>query len=103
MINLHEIRYVRLGTRNLDAATEYATRILGLQQVRREDKSVYFRSDSRDHTLVYTEGDPKQHSTAFEVTSRRGNGRGRGRARGDEGAGPPRHRTPSASSATSSR
>jgi len=34
MINLHEIRYVRLGTRNLDAAAEYATRILGLQQVR---------------------------------------------------------------------
>ena len=60
MINLHEIRYVRLGTRNLDTATEYATRILGLQQVRREDKSVYFRSDSRDHTLVYTEGDPKR-------------------------------------------
>jgi len=69
MINLHEIRYVRLGTRNLDAAAEYATRILGLQQVRREGNSIYFRSDSRDHTLVYYEGDPRKHATAFQVTS----------------------------------
>lgn len=69
MINLHDIRYVRLGTRNLETATDYAKRILGLQEVRREDKSVYFRSDSKDHTLVYSEGDPKQHVVAFEVTS----------------------------------
>src|SRR5262245_64627307 len=58
MITLRDIRYVRLGTRNLDAASEYAKRILGLQEVRREHKSIYFRSDSRDHTLVYCEGDP---------------------------------------------
>lgn len=69
MIALHEIRYVRLGTKDLDAAAEYATKILGLQQVRREGKSVYFRSDSRDHTLVYFEGDPRRHATAFQVTS----------------------------------
>lgn len=69
MINLREIRYVRLGTKDVDAAADYATRILGLQQVRREGKSAYFRSDSRDHTLVYFEGDPRAHVAAFEVTA----------------------------------
>ena len=70
MINLYAIRYVRLGTRNLEAAAEYATRILGLQIARREAKAIYFKSDNRDHTLVYHEGDPAQHRTGFEVTSR---------------------------------
>ncbi len=70
MINLHDIRYVRLGTRDLAAATEYAQRILGLDVARRERKSVYFKSDSRDHTLVYTEGDPAVQVAGFEVTSR---------------------------------
>ena len=69
VIHLHDIRYVRLGTRDIDAAAEYATRILGLQIARREGRSIYFRSDSRDHTLVYHEGDPAQHAVAFEVTS----------------------------------
>jgi 2,3-dihydroxy-p-cumate/2,3-dihydroxybenzoate 3,4-dioxygenase len=67
MINLREIRYVRLGTADLEGAITYANRILGLPVVRREGKSVYFRSDYRDHTLVYYEGDPKQHTAAFEV------------------------------------
>jgi len=70
MIDFDDITYVRLGTRNLEQATEYATRILGLQEVRREGKSVYFRSDNRDHTLVYFEGDPRDHATAFEVGSK---------------------------------
>ena len=70
MIKLHDIRYVRLGTRNLGAATEYATRILGLELVRREGKSVYFKSDKRDHTLVYHDGDPAQHAIGFDVTSK---------------------------------
>ena len=67
MINLREIRYVRLGTADLEGAITYANRILGLPVVRREGKSVYFRSDCRDHTLVYYEGDPKDHTAAFEV------------------------------------
>jgi catechol 2,3-dioxygenase-like lactoylglutathione lyase family enzyme len=33
MIHLHDIRYVRIGTPNLDAAQDYATKILGLQLV----------------------------------------------------------------------
>ena len=46
MINLQDIRYVRLGTRDLEGAVDYATKILGLQLVGREGKSAYFRSDT---------------------------------------------------------
>jgi 2,3-dihydroxy-p-cumate/2,3-dihydroxybenzoate 3,4-dioxygenase len=74
MINLHDIRYLRIGTTNLEAAIEYCTRIVGLQLVGREGKAAYFRSDktgvrgdTRDHTLVYFEGDPGDHSAAFDL------------------------------------
>lgn len=69
MINLHDIRYVRLGTRNLDDARRYATQILGLEVAREVNGTLYFRSDSRDHTLCYYEGDPTETTTAFEVTT----------------------------------
>ncbi|MEP7085548.1 MAG: glyoxalase/bleomycin resistance/extradiol dioxygenase family protein, partial [Betaproteobacteria bacterium] len=32
MINLQDIRYVRLGTPNIDAAARYASAVLGLEQ-----------------------------------------------------------------------
>ncbi|QBR39489.1 glyoxalase/bleomycin resistance/extradiol dioxygenase family protein [Kerstersia gyiorum] len=69
MINLHDIRYVRLGTKNLGDARRYATEILGLQVAREANGAIYFRSDDRDHTLCYYEGDPNETTTAFEVTS----------------------------------
>src|SRR5690606_17505750 len=67
VIHLHDIRYVRLGTSDLDGAVRYATDLLGLQVAHRDAKSVYFKSDSRDHTLCYFEGDPRDHTAAFEV------------------------------------
>ena len=67
MINLQDIRYVRLGTRDVAAAARYATSILGLEEARRRDGAIYFKSDRRDHTLVYFEGDPNDHTTGFEV------------------------------------
>ena len=74
MINLQDIRYVRLGTRDLEGAVDYATKILGLQLVGREGKAAYFRSDkvevrgdTRDHTLVYFEGDPSDHTIGFDL------------------------------------
>ena len=67
MIDLRDIRYVRLGTRDLDAAARYATSILGLEEAGRLRDAIYFRSDSRDHTLVYVDGDPRDHTTAFDV------------------------------------
>jgi 2,3-dihydroxy-p-cumate/2,3-dihydroxybenzoate 3,4-dioxygenase len=77
MINLHDIRYLRIGTPDLDAAIDYATRIVGLELVGREGRSAYFRSDkvgvrgdTRDHTLVYFEGDPSDHTSAFDIRDR---------------------------------
>jgi len=74
MINLQDIRYVRLGTRDLEGAINFATEIVGLQLVAREGKAAYFRSDkvavrgdTRDHTLVYFEGDPKDQTIGFDL------------------------------------
>ncbi len=74
MINLYDIRYVRVGTPNLDQAIEFATKIVGLQLVAREGKAAYFRSDrapvrgdTRDHTLVYFEGDPADNASGFDL------------------------------------
>jgi 2,3-dihydroxy-p-cumate/2,3-dihydroxybenzoate 3,4-dioxygenase len=74
MINLHDIRYLRIGTSDLDAAIAFATDIVGLQLAAREGKAAYFRSDkvavrgdTRDHTLVYFEGDPADHTIGFDL------------------------------------
>lgn len=67
MIHLRDIRYVRLGTRDLDACARFARDILGLEPAGADSNARYFRSDSRDHTLVYFKGDPHDHATAFEL------------------------------------
>ena len=74
MIHLHDIRSTRLGTPDLDSAIAFATDIVGLQLVAREGKTAYFRSDraavrgdTRDHTLVYFEGDPTDHTIGLEL------------------------------------
>jgi 2,3-dihydroxy-p-cumate/2,3-dihydroxybenzoate 3,4-dioxygenase len=69
MINLRDIRYVRLGATDVSAASQYCTEMLGLQRVRENGEATYFRSDSRDHTLVYFDGDPSDHATGFEMGS----------------------------------
>ena len=66
MIDLLDIRYVRLGTRDL-AADRFAREVIGLGRVRVEAGAYYYRSDERDHTLVYFEGDPRDHSVGFEM------------------------------------
>ena len=74
MINLHDIRYARLGTQDLDGAIRFATSVVGLQLVAREGNTAYFRSDkadvrgdTRDHTLVYFEGDPADQTIGLEL------------------------------------
>ncbi len=67
MIDLLDIRYVRLGTRDLDAADCFAREVVGLELARTEGGARYYRSDDRDHTLVYFEGDPRDHTAGFEV------------------------------------
>jgi 2,3-dihydroxy-p-cumate/2,3-dihydroxybenzoate 3,4-dioxygenase len=69
MIRLGDIGYVRLGTRDLEAATRFARDVLGLQLAREDGGARYFRSDARDHTLVYFDGDPGDHTLGFELRS----------------------------------
>lgn len=71
MIAIEQLRYVRLGTRDLGGAVDFAQRILGLQLVEKTDAQASFRSDSRDHTLVYVLGDPAEQAVGFEVRSLR--------------------------------
>ena len=67
MIEIERLRYVRLCTRNLPVAIYFAQRILGLQLIEKSDEQATFRSDFRDHTLVYEVGDPSQQSVGVEV------------------------------------
>lgn len=67
MIDLEQLRYVRLGTRDLNGAAAFATGVLGLEHVRTEGGRAYFRSDFRDHTLCYVQTDSALAGVAFEV------------------------------------
>lgn len=67
MINLRNLTYVRLGTRDLDQAERFATRILGLQVAKREAGALYLRSNQRAYTLCYVEGDPAEQVLGIEV------------------------------------
>ena len=56
------------------ASINFATDIVGLQLAAREGKAAYFRSDkvavrgdTRDHTLVYFEGDPADQTIGFDL------------------------------------
>jgi 2,3-dihydroxy-p-cumate/2,3-dihydroxybenzoate 3,4-dioxygenase len=69
VIDLWDIRYVRLGTRDRAAADRYAQGIVGLELARDEAGALYYRSDQRDHTLVYFEGEPTDHTVGFELRS----------------------------------
>ncbi len=70
MIDLQCVCYVRLGTRDLEGATRFATDVLGLEICETGKGAVYFKSDEREHTLCYLEGDPRDQAVAFEVGSR---------------------------------
>ena len=67
MIAIDQLRYARLGTRHLEEAVDFAERILGLQLVDRSDDVAYFRSDFRDHTLVFFAGDEAERSIGLEI------------------------------------
>lgn len=62
MISLEQLRPVALGTRDLPAAIDFAQRILGLQLIERSEHQAFFRSDDRDHTLVYFVGEPSDQT-----------------------------------------
>lgn len=67
MIVLRDITYVRLGTRDLDAAQAFATEVIGLQVAERTAERLYLKSDARHHSVCYFLGDPGDQTIAFEL------------------------------------
>ena len=67
MIVLRDLSYVRLGTRDLAGAERFATDLVGLQAVRRTGDRLYLRSNNRDHSLCYFDGDPSDHALGIEI------------------------------------
>lgn len=67
MIKLVDLRYVRLGTADLNGAIAFAQDIIGLELVGRENGGAYLRGDDRDHNVYYFDGDPTDHTAGFEV------------------------------------
>jgi len=65
-----DVCYVRLGTRDLEGATRFATDILGLEVSEWGKGSRHFKSDAREHTLCYVDGDPSIQVAGFEVSHR---------------------------------
>src|ERR1700683_3795663 len=57
MITLADIAYVRSGVADLDAATRFATQIVGLELAApTEDGVAHLRADGRHHCLALVEG-----------------------------------------------
>ena len=67
MIELKDVAYCRLGTRDLAGAEWFAVNILGLEIAERRTGFTYFKSDEREHTLCYFEGNPDDQVAAFEI------------------------------------
>jgi 2,3-dihydroxy-p-cumate/2,3-dihydroxybenzoate 3,4-dioxygenase len=65
--DLHDIRYVRIGSEDLDTSIRYATEILGLELMDRDASSAYLRGDDRDHNICYTKGRESGQTLGFEM------------------------------------
>ena len=92
-VRIRNLRYVRLGTRDVELAARFATRMIGLQEVGRTGspgagQSAYFRSDHRHHTLVYFEGDPADQVVALEFDGDAAALKAAARALGGQGLAP---------------
>ncbi len=67
MIELRDLCYVRLGTRDLAAAERFGTEIVGLQPIRRSPDRLYLRSNYRDHSLCYFRGEASDQAVGIEL------------------------------------
>jgi 2,3-dihydroxy-p-cumate/2,3-dihydroxybenzoate 3,4-dioxygenase len=67
MISLLDVSYVRLGTHDLEGAMRFAVDYLGLEVSEHRKGTVCFKSDAREQTLCYFEGNPADQAVAFEV------------------------------------
>src|SRR3546814_14391796 len=66
-ISIEDLRYVRLGSPNPEAAAAAAVDLLGMQEAWRADGGIALRSDHRDYTLLFEHGHPSQQSIGLEV------------------------------------
>lgn len=53
-INIRELRYVRIATQDVAAASEFASAVLGLQPAGAEEGRAFFRSDFRAYSLCFS-------------------------------------------------
>jgi 2,3-dihydroxy-p-cumate/2,3-dihydroxybenzoate 3,4-dioxygenase len=67
MISLLDVSYVRLGTRDMEGAVRFAVDYLGLEVSENRKGTVCFKSDAREQTLCYFEGNPADQAVAFQV------------------------------------
>jgi 2,3-dihydroxy-p-cumate/2,3-dihydroxybenzoate 3,4-dioxygenase len=67
MVELQQLRYVRLVADNLDDAADFAARVLGLEPIDRKPELASFRSDFRDYTLAFATGEHAVQSVGLEV------------------------------------
>ena len=68
MIELIDLRYVHLGTKDASSASRWAQEIYGLEEVDRKDDGIYLRGDDRDHNICYFNGNPKDNTVGLEVS-----------------------------------
>jgi 2,3-dihydroxy-p-cumate/2,3-dihydroxybenzoate 3,4-dioxygenase len=69
MADLHDIRYARIGSEDLDTSIRFATEVLGLELMERDASSAYLRGDDRDHNICYTKGRESGQATGWELAS----------------------------------
>ncbi|MCL7715746.1 hypothetical protein [Stenotrophomonas mori] len=64
---IEQLRYVVLGTRDLEAAAHFAGAELGLQPLPAGNGEQAFRSDHRQYSLVYSNAAPRRHAVGLEL------------------------------------
>jgi 2,3-dihydroxy-p-cumate/2,3-dihydroxybenzoate 3,4-dioxygenase len=67
MVELEQLRYVRLVADNLGGAADFAVRVLGLEPIDRNPELATFRSDFRDYTLAFATGERAVQAVGLEV------------------------------------
>jgi 2,3-dihydroxy-p-cumate/2,3-dihydroxybenzoate 3,4-dioxygenase len=67
MIELEQLRYVRLKPGDLAQAADFAVRVLGLEPIDRTADIATFRSDHRDHTLAFGRDPDAVQAVGLEV------------------------------------
>ena len=66
-ICIEQLRYVVLGTRDLQVAVQFAGEELGLQPAWSNAEEVAFRSDARQYTLLYSQAEPRRQAIGLQV------------------------------------